>query len=145
VSGSALCLVALDLSCNLVSSVSKHVVFGRLINGMEVLREVEKVSTDRSDVPLRKVTISDCGELPNAAAPSPSQLSVETTSASNVAVGPSVSHPIITMDTAEDSDEPAPIVSAAVAADPAMQERLRQLSELRMKLVFCSSVISHAF
>lgn len=39
-----------DLICELTSpAVSKHVVFGRITDGMEVLKLLEKVATDRTD------------------------------------------------------------------------------------------------
>ncbi|TPX71488.1 hypothetical protein SpCBS45565_g01162 [Spizellomyces sp. 'palustris'] len=40
---------------------SKHVVFGMLIEGMEILRAMETVPTGGSDRPLQDVVISDCG------------------------------------------------------------------------------------
>jgi hypothetical protein len=46
----------------------KHVVFGRVIEGMSIIREIEGSSTDKNDKPLQPVVIEDCGELPPAAA-----------------------------------------------------------------------------
>lgn len=40
----------------------KHVVFGHVVNGMEVLKKMEKCGTS-SGKPTEKVTISNCGEL----------------------------------------------------------------------------------
>lgn len=40
----------------------KHVVFGKVISGMEVVREIETVPTT-DDKPNDDVTIVDCGEL----------------------------------------------------------------------------------
>jgi peptidylprolyl isomerase len=39
----------------------KHVVFGRVLQGMELVHEVEAVGSD-SGVPSAKVEITDCGE-----------------------------------------------------------------------------------
>jgi peptidyl-prolyl cis-trans isomerase B (cyclophilin B) len=42
----------------------RHVVFGRVIEGMDVVRTLENVSVDgRSAKPLRPVIVSDCGVL----------------------------------------------------------------------------------
>jgi peptidyl-prolyl isomerase G (cyclophilin G) len=41
----------------------KHVVFGQVIDGMDVLREMAKVPTDVQDKPRIPVHIFDCGEL----------------------------------------------------------------------------------
>ena len=40
----------------------KHVVFGRVIEGMEVVKIIESMGS-LSGIPLRHVVISDCGEL----------------------------------------------------------------------------------
>ena len=40
----------------------KHVVFGRVIEGMEVVKVIESMGSP-SGIPLRRVVISDCGEL----------------------------------------------------------------------------------
>ena len=40
----------------------KHVVFGRVVQGMDVVRKVEKVRT-RNERPVNDVIISQCGEM----------------------------------------------------------------------------------
>ncbi|GAA0150199.1 chaperone [Lithospermum erythrorhizon] len=42
----------------------KHVVFGKVIKGMGVVRSIEHVTTGEHDCPTVDVVISDCGEIP---------------------------------------------------------------------------------
>ena len=42
-----------------------HVVFGKVIKGMEVVKEVEAVETNSEDKPKIPVVIADCGEIKN--------------------------------------------------------------------------------
>ena len=44
---------------------SKHVVFGEVVEGMEVVREIESVSKGASDKPDIDVVIEDCGMMPS--------------------------------------------------------------------------------
>lgn len=41
----------------------KHVVFGEVIKGMEVVRAIERTRVNSNDKPLSPVVIADCGEL----------------------------------------------------------------------------------
>lgn len=42
----------------------KHVVFGKVVKGMGVVRNIEHNPTDDEDRPLYEVLIIDCGEIP---------------------------------------------------------------------------------
>jgi len=42
---------------------NEHVVFGRVIEGLEVVQQIEQVDTDERDRPTAQVFIVDCGEL----------------------------------------------------------------------------------
>lgn len=41
----------------------RHVVFGKVINGMDVLKKIEASETDPRDSPIKMVEIADCGAL----------------------------------------------------------------------------------
>lgn len=41
----------------------KHVVFGEVLNGKSIVRQIENLPTQGSDKPAQDVTITDCGEL----------------------------------------------------------------------------------
>ncbi|CAK9179708.1 unnamed protein product [Ilex paraguariensis] len=45
----------------------KHVVFGKVVKGMGVVRSVEHVTAGDNDCPTSDVIISDCGEIPEGA------------------------------------------------------------------------------
>lgn len=40
----------------------KHVVFGRVIDGMDIVKAIEKVGSG-SGAPSEKVVVADCGEI----------------------------------------------------------------------------------
>jgi cyclophilin family peptidyl-prolyl cis-trans isomerase len=41
----------------------RHVAFGMVVDGLDVLDKIERVRTSSGDVPTRKVVIADCGEV----------------------------------------------------------------------------------
>ncbi len=41
----------------------KHVVFGQIIKGMEIIKDIEEIETDNEDKPMIKIIIEDCGEI----------------------------------------------------------------------------------
>lgn len=42
---------------------NKHVVFGRVVEGMPVVSQIETQKTDRRDKPVLDCVIRDCGAL----------------------------------------------------------------------------------
>ncbi|BFZ02468.1 hypothetical protein BsWGS_05507 [Bradybaena similaris] len=42
----------------------RHVVFGKILKGMSVVRKIESTATDGRDKPLEDIVIADCGVLP---------------------------------------------------------------------------------
>jgi len=53
----------------------KHTVFGKILEGMDVVRKIENVETDTEDHPIKVVTITDSGKL--ALDPVPTRVNVE--------------------------------------------------------------------
>jgi cyclophilin family peptidyl-prolyl cis-trans isomerase len=41
----------------------RHVVFGRVVDGMNVLKVIESVATDSSDRPKQNVFVEACGQI----------------------------------------------------------------------------------
>ncbi len=41
----------------------KHVVFGEVVEGMDIVRTIESTETGRMDKPVQPITIAACGEL----------------------------------------------------------------------------------
>ncbi|XP_030043880.1 peptidyl-prolyl cis-trans isomerase B [Microcaecilia unicolor] len=41
----------------------KHVVFGKVLSGMDVVHKIENTKTDSRDKPLKDVIIADCGKI----------------------------------------------------------------------------------
>ncbi|KIL96596.1 peptidyl-prolyl cis-trans isomerase d [Fusarium avenaceum] len=47
---------------------SKHVVFGEVLNGKSIVRQIENLTTQSGDRPAKEALIADCGELTGDAA-----------------------------------------------------------------------------
>ena len=43
----------------------KHVVFGQIIKGMEIIKQIEDIEVDNDDKPIKRITIINCGEIIN--------------------------------------------------------------------------------
>ena len=41
----------------------KHVVFGKVVDGMDVVRKIENVRTTANEKPVQDVIVSQCGEM----------------------------------------------------------------------------------
>eukprot|EP00823_Brevimastigomonas_motovehiculus_P002892 TRINITY_DN1717_c1_g1_i1.p1 TRINITY_DN1717_c1_g1~~TRINITY_DN1717_c1_g1_i1.p1 ORF type:complete len:110 (+),score=38.24 TRINITY_DN1717_c1_g1_i1:324-653(+) len=41
----------------------KHVVFGSVLSGMDIVKKVENQKVNEDDKPLRDIVITDCGEV----------------------------------------------------------------------------------
>jgi peptidyl-prolyl cis-trans isomerase B (cyclophilin B) len=44
----------------------KHVVFGSVVEGLDVVKKIERTPTARGDRPVKDVTVTESGELPLA-------------------------------------------------------------------------------
>jgi len=42
----------------------KHVVFGHVVEGLDILKQIENVPCGANDKPEEDVIIEDCGEMP---------------------------------------------------------------------------------
>ena len=43
----------------------KHVVFGKIINGLDIIKEIENIKIDDNDIPEENIIIENCGEIKN--------------------------------------------------------------------------------
>ena len=49
--------------CVSTRALCRHVVFGEVVDGLDVVQKIEQNPTDRRDGPLKPVAIADAGEL----------------------------------------------------------------------------------
>ncbi|KAJ1511237.1 hypothetical protein HMI54_000953 [Coelomomyces lativittatus] len=42
----------------------RHVVFGKVVSGMDIIRHIENSITDSRDKPVDNIVIANCGEIP---------------------------------------------------------------------------------
>ncbi|EFX04628.1 peptidyl-prolyl cis-trans isomerase [Grosmannia clavigera kw1407] len=87
---------------------NKHVVFGQVLSGKSVVRQIENTPTETGDKPARDVVIADCGEL----------------TGDDAVLGEAPRQPNALGDPYEDfpedeSEGPAPPITADSAAGPA--------------------------
>ena len=142
----------------------KHVVFGRLVRGEDVLRVISNVATKAGDVPRMPVTISHCGQLgiateaavddgaEAAAVAASSSAGSSSSSSKSASTGVPKVNPYLRQSTtteasaapADDDGGAAAIAEAATAQAAAAEEaervpehltgRARKLFELRLKM-----------
>ena len=43
----------------------KHVVFGHVVEGMDIIQKIENVPCGESDKPDLEMVVEDCGEMPS--------------------------------------------------------------------------------
>ena len=48
---------------NLESLNGENVVFGKVVEGIDVVKMIESIETDDDDAPTERVFIADCGEI----------------------------------------------------------------------------------
>jgi len=77
----------------------RHVVFGRVLKGQDVVREIENTPTGPSDRPVMECVIADCGELAEG-------------EPDGVEVDPEDTYPLFPQDNTEPLDVPAKIAAA---------------------------------
>ena len=57
----------------------KHTIFGRIISGWDVVKLMEENPTGANDLPIKPITVVDCGELtPNEKVTAENALLAET-------------------------------------------------------------------
>lgn len=98
----------------------KHVVFGKLVKGGEVLKAIEQTPTKSEDRPVREVKVVDCGVVEDAT-PVPSSSSTSSTTTPSKPVASSTS----TSPASKPSSTPSAIPDAAKKA----LEKLKQAKQ----------------
>eukprot|EP00917_Polyrhabdina_sp_WS-2016_P000702 GHVP01001532.1.p1 GENE.GHVP01001532.1~~GHVP01001532.1.p1 ORF type:complete len:457 (+),score=76.15 GHVP01001532.1:2965-4335(+) len=71
----------------------KHVAFGQVVDGMEVIRAIEKVPVHKNDVPRVQVIVTGCGEIKNGVeVEAPKVLETEDKKEQDIQEEPNVPH-----------------------------------------------------
>merc|ERR1711981_116792 len=60
-----------------------HVVFGQVVGGKEVVKEIEEFETDKKDRPLEDIRVGNCGELIRKGKPKKRESSLEASASSS--------------------------------------------------------------
>lgn len=84
----------------------RHVVFGKVTEGIELLKVLEKVLTDNKDCPRLDVVITDCGQIQNDDITQPSTLSSDVKLINtNKIVSQNNSNSLVTNDSNNEKDK----------------------------------------
>jgi cyclophilin family peptidyl-prolyl cis-trans isomerase len=106
----------------------QHVVFGRVVEGMDVIKQMERQGTKNDGKTLQKVYIKDCGVVSTEAVPRTIAASSSTAAPSSAAASASPQQPVVFFDVSI-GNKPAGRIVMQLRADvvPRTAENFRQL------------------